>query len=1157
MVFKDETITLIKVPQHRQLEAPSRASFLLVPLACNGSFCCVCLKASARQLIRRKRTNKTVVVVLPRDKMLEANTISDHASDGSGSESSSGIVIVNGSKNGDGVVDGKKIRFVETSEFPERVALNESETTIKSLSALNYERPKLPSQWTNSYSSSALANPVGGPENDFSVITIDQPPTLTNYLTGKRPTMNELIKYQTQNKLDDTDITNGLHRANSENSDKESDAEAQNKFGGFGWIQGVLMRCILCIFGATLFLRMSWLGGQAGIVVGLGVLMLAFIVVILTAVSMSAIATNGEVGTGGCYYLISRSLGPEFGGSIGLIFYIANTVNASMNCVGLAEAIVFILKDHGFSLIDGGINDTRLYALLTCTFLQGIIFIGTEFESKTQVALLITLTVSILSHLVGTFLPLTPEQITRGVTGYSLSTMAENMWPDFRGSETFITVFGVYFPAMTGIMAGANMSGDLKDASKSIPKGTVWAIIITTGVYGLAMITTAMTTVRDSSGLIGPIYDNFTGAIIPPACRANDSCVFGLANDYQVMLLQGAFGPLIIAGIFASTLSSASGCLIGAPRVFQALCEDKLYPYIRVFAKGHGPQNEPYRAYVLTFFIATGIILIGDLNAIAIIITNFFLAAFAITNFACFDATAGGSPGFRPGFKYYNKWLSLFGSILCIAIMFVLSWITSLITFGIFAVLFLFIKNNKSHINWGSSTEANRYRKALMGLLKLSRTEEHVKNYRPQLLVLTGNPAARQALVDFAYCISKGQSLMICGHVVPYPPSVSATSCIRKLNHRLTDWLHEQKCKAFYCAVAHRSLRNGVQGLLQTVGLGKMQPNILMMGFKSDWVSECHRDYGEVLEYLGVIKDAFESNLSICIFRNTNEGLDHSALMMSNDDSLFLKLPDLMLSDSKSPLNDDYSRGVAPRIMRPNAATNPRKMNELKHTRSEGMIPHLYPRHNSEASIGKMKKSDFKKLKKSAPQSLFRTKVKNGVIDVWWLFDDGGLTLLIPYLLSMPSSYLHGAKMRIFTVCHNNVSVDQVRQKLEKMLKKFRIEFSQVIVLCDEDERELYAETVEEYEALLSSLAPAGQPSLINQSLQTSAQPRTMRYLRTRELLLEYSSASNLVIVTLPLAHRELVFSPLYMVWLEMLSKDMPPTLLVRGNQASVLTFYS
>jgi solute carrier family 12 sodium/potassium/chloride transporter 2 len=70
-------------------------------------------------------------------------------------------------------------------------------------------------------------------------------------------------------------------------------------------------------------------------------------------------------------------------------------------------------------------------------------------------------------------------------------------------------------------------------------------------------------------------------------------------------------------------------------------------------------------------------------------------------------------------------------------------------------------------IHWGSSTEANRYRAALDKLLKLTRTEEHVKNYRPQLLVMTGNPAARQVLIDFASCITKGHNLLLCGHVLP------------------------------------------------------------------------------------------------------------------------------------------------------------------------------------------------------------------------------------------------------------------------------------------------------------------------------------------------------------------------------------------------------
>nr|CAD2144909.1 unnamed protein product [Meloidogyne enterolobii] len=568
--------------------------------------------------------------------------------------------------------------------------------------------------------------------------------------------------------------------------------------GGFGWIRGVLIRCILCIFGATLFLRMSWIVGQAGLILGIFVIILSFIVVIITAISMSAIATNGEVKSGGCYYLISRSLGPEFGGSIGLILYVANTVNASMNCVGLAEACVEVLKNSfNFSLIDGGINDVRIYASLICLILQLIIFVGTEFENRMQLALLGTICLTLISHLIGTFLPLNEYQLKRGIVGYSLAALFDNLGPEFRNvpdaiygsfnwaSIGIIHMFGIYFPAMTGIMAGANMSGDLRDPSKSIPKGTFCAIGITTLAYGWCMVITALTTVRDATGNSLPEYDKHLNRFIPPECRLNDTCHFGLANDYQVMTLQGAWEPLIFVGVFATSLSSVSGCLIGAPRIFQALCGDKLFPFIHPFAKGNGKNNDPFRAYFLTLLIALSVIMIGELNPIADLISNFFLAAFAITNFACFDASIAKSPGFRPGFRFYNKWLSLFGSILCVCIMFMLNWLTSLVTFFVFFLLFVFIKYNKSHINWGTSTDANRYRRALNSLLKISRTEDHVKNYRPQLLVLTGNPVARQALVDFAYCISNGRSLLLCGHVTPHQSSVQATDLIRKLNNRL------------------------------------------------------------------------------------------------------------------------------------------------------------------------------------------------------------------------------------------------------------------------------------------------------------------------------------------------------------------------------------
>uniref|UniRef100_A0A183C0Y5 SLC12 domain-containing protein n=1 Tax=Globodera pallida TaxID=36090 RepID=A0A183C0Y5_GLOPA len=799
-------------------------------------------------------------------------------------------------------------------------------------------------------------------------------------------------------------------------------------------------------------------------------------------------------------YNISRSLGPEFGGSIGLILYIANTVNASMNCVGLAEAMVRLLKDdYGIQLIDGGINDIRIYAICTCLLLQAIIFIGTEFENKTQLALMGTIWVCIVSHFVGTLLPLNEVQRHRGVVGFSFGVLLDNLWPDFRNGKTFITMFGVYFPAMTG---------DLKDPSKSIPRGTFWAIAITTLTYLWCMVVTAMTTLRDANGYSEPELHPVTHRYIPASCRANITCKFGLANDYDVMTLQGAWAPLITVGVFSTTLSSASGCLIGAPRIL--LC--------------HRKTNDPFRAYILTLLIAISAIMIGELNSIADLISNFFLAAFAITNFACFDASAAKSPGFRPGFRFYNKWLSLFGSALCVLIMFVLNWLTSLVTFLVFFVLFVFIKHNKSHINWGTSTEANRYRRALNSLLKISRTEDHVKNYRPQLLLL-------------------------CGHIVPHRSSVQATALIRSLNNRFTDWLYEQHIKGFYCAVAHQSLRDGVQCLLQTVGLGKMHPNILLIGFNSHWLGHVDDWYKE---YMGVIADAFEANMAVCVFRNENDGLDHSALL-SEEDKLFVRLPDLLLSDRNSSLIDDLNRGVGAKKVRPKAKAQQQSALSFSPFRAEFSAPTLIDRlpttqraaspsggsikanghAGGETTAAKgprkvssgayMRKNDqFRSAAGRHPMSAkFRTQIKGGFVDVWWLHDDGGLALLLSHLLKEHNTYLPNAKLRIFTIC-SKLDPDDVYHKLVEMLKKFRIHFTSVHVISEDyDEEKLYQETIEEYQELMNTLNPPGKEQheqAIHQEMIDKTQWKTMRYLRQRELLLEFSSASSIVMISMPFA---------------------------------------
>ncbi|RCN27617.1 amino acid permease [Ancylostoma caninum] len=274
----------------------------------------------------------------------------------------------------------------------------------------------------------------------------------------------------------------------------------------FGWIQGVFVRCLLNIFGVMLYLRISWVAGQAGIGLGSMIVLLASLVTSITAISTCAICTNGDVKGGGAYFLISRSLGPEFGGSIGLIFSVANAVGAAMYIVGFAETVRDLLRESSLHIIDADMWDVRIVGFATCIVLMGIVFIGTAFESKMQIGLLVILVVSIVDYMVGSVFPPNESMTVRGATGYSLNTMLENLWPSFRG-EDFFSVFAVYFPAATGIMAGANISGDLADPQRAIPIGTLLAIGVTTVIYLATVWMTGSTCVRYN-------YSPYSGGII-------------------------------------------------------------------------------------------------------------------------------------------------------------------------------------------------------------------------------------------------------------------------------------------------------------------------------------------------------------------------------------------------------------------------------------------------------------------------------------------------------------------------------------------------------------------------------------------------------------------------------------------------------------------
>uniref|UniRef100_A0A4W5PYR5 Solute carrier family 12 member 1 n=1 Tax=Hucho hucho TaxID=62062 RepID=A0A4W5PYR5_9TELE len=977
----------------------------------------------------------------------------------------------------------------------------------------------------------------------FGHDTLDRVPNINFYrnagsVSGNRavrPSLQEL--HDVFQKNGRVSVTNTVEDREGSDGTLSDDVESviplDNKDGAvrFGWIKGVLVRCMLNIWGVMLFIRLSWVFGQAGWGLGIVVIALSCVVTTVTGLSMSAICTNGVVRGGGAYYLISRSLGPEFGGSIGLIFAFANAVAVAMYVVGFAETVVDLLKENDAIMIDE-LNDIRIIGCISVVLLLGISVAGMEWEAKAQIGLLIILLVAIANVFVGTGIPASTDKKSKGFFSYDVKIFMENLPPDFRDGETFFSVFAIFFPAATGILAGANISGDLKDPQDALPKGTLLAILITGVTYlGIALCVSA-TVVRDATGNINDTIatgmDMFCNGTNIAACEQGwnfsscdvNSCKFGSMNNFQVMTMVSGFGPLITAGTFSATLSSALASLVSAPKVFQALCKDNIYTALKFFAKGHGKNNEPIRGYVLTFIIAVAFIIIADLNVIAPIISNFFLASYALINFSCFHASYAKSPGWRPAYRYYNMWLSLFGAVLCCGVMFVINWWAALLTYAIEIFLYVYVTVKKP-------SETQTLISSLSSV--------------PQCIVLTGAPKNRPALLDLAHCFTKNYGLCLTCEVFVGPRTETLTDVNAGMEKNQM-WLNKKKRKAFYTAVACDSFRQGTENLLQASGLGRLKPNILMMGFKKDWRTA---DTAGVQSYVGVLHDAFDFDYGTVVLR-MNQGLDISHIIKAQEE---MEREAQEQKDLEKEELTEENKGKS--IFR-----------KSRNLSTQGLT--------SRASVTTPQSPQVVVVNERlvSTNTQFQRKQGKGTIDVWWMFDDGGLTLLLPYILTTRKKF-KDCKMRIF-IAGQPGRTEQDRHEMKSLLEKFRIKYADIHVIDDITQNpnsnswKMFEDMIEPFRlhegSKSTTLAEAlrkDNPWKISDAELDSFEEKTNLQVRLNELLQENSRAANLIIVSMPIARLGSVSDHLYMAWLDILTKNLPPTVLIRGNHKSVLTFYS
>lgn len=562
---------------------------------------------------------------------------------------------------------------------------------------------------------------------------------------------------------------------------KKASSPDDFKFGTFG---GVFTPTTLTILGVIMFLRFNQVMGQAGVRHGLLIILAAQSITILTTFSLSAIATNTKVGSGGAYYLISRTLGVEYGGVIGIALFLAQAISVALYVIGFTEAFQGTFPGLGIS--------SRLVASIVNIGVFACVFIGAAWTIKVQYVILAVLVLSLFSFAGG------------AVPHFSMEILTANMGPRYLEGQSFFTVFALFFPAVTGIMAGVNMSGDLKDPARSIPLGTFWAIAFTGAIYlSMGLL---LAGVRPQGELAAPGF----------------------------IVREIAWAPfLIVAGVFAATLSSALGSMMGAPRILQSFARDDVFPALRFFARGEGKTLEPRRATVVTFLIAQAAVLLGDLDAVAPIITMFFMITYGTLNLACFYEGITRNPSFRPRFRFAHWSLSLAGAAGCLAVMLLMNPLWAVIAIGVIAALYFLIGRAEIIATWGDLSSGLAFQKARNALLKLEKEKYHPKNWRPTILALSGGAWSRNHLAEYADWLSAGRGVVTLAQVL-FGEIENLSGHREQAERLLRGYISEEDLSAFPAVVVEEDLGKGIKTLLQAQGIGGLKPNSVLMGWSED-----------------------------------------------------------------------------------------------------------------------------------------------------------------------------------------------------------------------------------------------------------------------------------------------------------------------------------
>lgn len=547
--------------------------------------------------------------------------------------------------------------------------------------------------------------------------------------------------------------------------------------GRFGSFSGVFVPTFLTVLGIILFLRLGWVVGQAGLIYALVIILLANVITLITGLSLSTIATSMLVRTGGAYYMISRTLGLEIGGAIGIPLYLSQAISVAFYIIGFTEA--FITTFPGF--------EPQLLSTALALLFGILAFVGAHFVIRIQYIILTILVSALVSFFVG--------------SGGEFISPA--YWPSPTATVTFWQVFAIFFPAVTGIMAGVSMSGDLEEPAKNIPRGTIWAIVITCAIYLSTAIWLAVHAI--------------------PA---------ELTRNYMIMQKIAAWPLLIVLGIWASTLSSALGSVLAAPRTLEAISKDRTAPYW--LSARLGSPTEPRMGVLITMAIALAVIWLGDLDLVAPIITMFFLNTYGMINLTAGLEQLVGNPSFRP--KIMIPWyISLIGAFGCYAAMFLINSQATVSAIIISYGIFILLERRSLKQEWGDLRPGFWFALVRFGLIRLESQRCHIKNWRPNIIIFTGFIDSYEELLEVGAWLSSGLGIITFFHLLVGKFEELVGRGLRNTSAKHTQkFLVQQGITAFAECSIVSDFYQGILNIVQAHGIAGLEPNTVLMGWSAD-----------------------------------------------------------------------------------------------------------------------------------------------------------------------------------------------------------------------------------------------------------------------------------------------------------------------------------